>query len=109
MADLRSQQISLWRKQDYLLLVSGQGISEFGTQISDLAFILLVLLLTGSPAQVGFGSLPLGVALAGILIQNFGVVAAVLIISGARIFIAAITTLNSSVRYAPPVARVQVK
>ncbi len=52
--DVCIQRVSLWRNRDYLLLVSGQGISEFGTQISDLAFILLVLMLTGSPAQVGF-------------------------------------------------------
>ncbi len=44
---------SLWRNRDYLLLWSGQTISSFGTQISGFAFPLLVLFLTGSPAQAG--------------------------------------------------------
>ena len=45
---------SLWRNRDYLLLWSGQMISSVGTQVSGLAFPLLALLLTGSPAQAGF-------------------------------------------------------
>ncbi len=49
-----SRPASLWRNRDYLLLWSGQGISNVGTQVSGLAFPLLVLLLTGSPAQAGF-------------------------------------------------------
>jgi len=44
---------SLWRNRDYLLLWSGQAVSSFGSQISGLAFPLLVLALTGSPAQAG--------------------------------------------------------
>ncbi len=64
---------------------------------------------TGIGGVIVFGSIPLGVALTGILIQKFGVVATVLIISGARIFIAAVTTLNSSVRNAPTGASGQVK
>ncbi|HXR65845.1 MAG TPA: MFS transporter [Ktedonobacteraceae bacterium] len=44
---------SLWRNQAYMLLWSGQVISSVGTQISDLALPLLVLYLTGSPAQAG--------------------------------------------------------
>ncbi|HJT58369.1 MAG TPA: MFS transporter [Ktedonobacteraceae bacterium] len=51
---MSTQRISLWRNRDYLLLVSGQTISSMGTEVSDLAYILLVLALTGSPAQVGF-------------------------------------------------------
>lgn len=45
---------SLWRNRDYLLLWSGQMVSSVGTQVSGLAFPLLALLLTGSPAQAGF-------------------------------------------------------
>ncbi len=44
---------SLWRNRNYLLLWSGQIVSLTGTGISQLAFPLLVLALTGSPAQAG--------------------------------------------------------
>lgn len=47
---------SLWRNQDYLLLWSGQAVSSVGTEVSQLAFPLLILALTGSPAQAGFAS-----------------------------------------------------
>jgi predicted MFS family arabinose efflux permease len=43
----------LWHNRDYLLLWSGQLISSIGTQISQLAFPLLVLAITFSPAQAG--------------------------------------------------------
>lgn len=46
--------LPLWQNRDYLLLWSGQAISVLGTQVSQLAFPLLVLSLTGSPAQAGF-------------------------------------------------------
>jgi predicted MFS family arabinose efflux permease len=46
--------IPLWQNRDYLLLWCGQTISVLGTQVSQLAFPLLVLTLTGSPAQAGF-------------------------------------------------------
>jgi MFS family permease len=49
-----SHPTSLWRNRDYLLLWSGQIISSVGTQVSGLAFPLLALLLTASPAQAGF-------------------------------------------------------
>jgi MFS family permease len=45
---------SLWRNRDYLLLWSGQTISGVGSRVSGIAFPLLVLLLTNSPAQAGF-------------------------------------------------------
>jgi MFS family permease len=45
---------SLWRNRNYLLLWSGQAVSVVGTQLSQLAFPLLVLALTGSAAQAGF-------------------------------------------------------
>ena len=43
----------LWHNRDYLLLWSGQLLSHIGTQISQLAFPLLVLALTFSPVQAG--------------------------------------------------------
>lgn len=45
--------VPLWRNRDYLLLVGGQAISDAGSEVSDLAYILLILAITGSPAQVG--------------------------------------------------------
>src|SRR5262249_6352872 len=48
------QPLSLWRNRDFLLLWSGQSISAAGTEIALLAYPLLVLALTNSPAQAGF-------------------------------------------------------
>src|SRR5438045_8878527 len=45
--------VPLWRNRDFLLLVSGQAVSSVGSQISLVAFPLLVLALTNSPAQAG--------------------------------------------------------
>ena len=45
--------VPLWRNRDFLLLMSGQGISAIGTQVSQFAFPLLILALTRSPAQTG--------------------------------------------------------
>ena len=47
------QRQSLWRNRDYMLLWSGQLVSSVGTQVSQLAFPLLILGLTHSPAQAG--------------------------------------------------------
>src|SRR5581483_6584116 len=44
----------LFLNGNYMLLWSGQTISSMGTQASNLAFPLFVLLLTGSAAQAGF-------------------------------------------------------
>lgn len=44
---------SLWRNRDYVLLWSGQAISTIGSSVSELAFPLLVLAITRSPAQAG--------------------------------------------------------
>src|SRR5436305_15164836 len=45
--------IPLWRNRDYMLLWSGQMISSIGTRVSLLAFPLLILAITHSPAQAG--------------------------------------------------------
>lgn len=44
---------SLWRNRDYLLLWSGQTLSNIGSGVSRIAYPLLVLAITGSPAQAG--------------------------------------------------------
>ncbi len=44
---------SLWRNKDFLLLWSGQLISTTGSGITEIAFPLLILAVTGSPAQAG--------------------------------------------------------
>src|SRR5256885_13480401 len=45
---------SVWHNRDYVLLWSGQALSDIGGAVSELAFPLLVLALTHSPAQAGF-------------------------------------------------------
>ncbi len=50
----RKRPVPLWRNLDYMLLWSGQTVSTIGTEVSTLAFPLLILTLTGSPAQAGF-------------------------------------------------------
>ena len=45
---------SLSRNRDYMLLWSGQALSDIGGAIAELAFPLLVLAVTHSPAQAGF-------------------------------------------------------
>src|ERR1700674_5365235 len=47
------KRIPLWRNRDYMLLWSGQIVSSVGTRVSQLAFPLLVLAITHSPAQAG--------------------------------------------------------
>ncbi|MGH3993940.1 MAG: MFS transporter, partial [Pseudonocardiaceae bacterium] len=44
---------SLWRNRDFMLLWSGQVVSTIGIRVSSLAYPLLVLAMTGSPAQAG--------------------------------------------------------
>jgi MFS family permease len=48
--------VPLWRNRDYLLLWGGQAVSSVGGEASNLAFPLLILALTHSPAQAGFAS-----------------------------------------------------
>jgi MFS family permease len=68
---------SLWRNRDYLLLWSGQALSDIGGEMSDLALPLLVLAVTHSPAQTGLvaalSALPaIGVGLpAGVLVDRW--------------------------------------
>jgi hypothetical protein len=55
--------VPLRRNRDFNLLWTGQVVSDLGTRISSIAFPLLVLALTGSPAKAGIvgfaGTLPL--------------------------------------------------
>lgn len=44
----------VWHNRDYLLLQGGQVVSYVGSNVQALAVPLLVLTLTGSPAQAGF-------------------------------------------------------
>lgn len=43
----------LWRQRDYMLVWAGQTVSALGSSVSGLAFPLLILALTHSPAQAG--------------------------------------------------------
>lgn len=53
---------ALWRNHDYVLLWMGQSISSLGTGISQVAFPLLIFVLTNNPALAGLlfsaGQLP---------------------------------------------------
>lgn len=51
--NINTPQRSLWRNQAYMLLWGGQIISALGSQVTNVALPLLVLYLTGSPAQAG--------------------------------------------------------
>jgi len=53
--------VPLWRNRDFTLLLTGRLLSTIGSQVSAIAYPLLVLALTGSPAKVGI------VAFAGLL------------------------------------------
>jgi MFS family permease len=44
---------SLWRNRDFVLLQAGQLLSALGTQATTIAYPLLVLAVSGSPAQAG--------------------------------------------------------
>jgi MFS family permease len=50
----KTSRFTLWRIRDYMLLWSGQVVSNVGTQVSTLAFPLLILAITHSPALAGF-------------------------------------------------------
>lgn len=51
--DTPAKPASLWRNRDYLLLWGGQTLSNIGSGVSRIAYPLLVLAITGSPAQAG--------------------------------------------------------
>jgi MFS family permease len=48
--------VPLSRNRDFVLLWTGQAVSVFGTRVAAIAYPLLVLSLTGSPAKVGLVS-----------------------------------------------------
>ncbi len=52
-SEQKLSRFSLWRNRDYMLLWSGQLVSNTGSQVSQLAFPLLILALTHSPAVAG--------------------------------------------------------
>ena len=53
---------ALWRNHDYMVLWTGQSLSSLGTGISQVAFPILIFVLTNNPAMAGFifsvGQLP---------------------------------------------------
>ncbi|MGN6812650.1 MAG: MFS transporter [Thermomicrobiales bacterium] len=65
---------SLLRNRDYLILLGGQAVSAFGSQASQLALPLLILAVTGSPAQAGIVG-----ALRGLAYLLFGLPAGALV------------------------------
>lgn len=44
---------TIWRNRDFRLVWSGQALSEFGNGVSQLAYPLLMLAITGSPTAAG--------------------------------------------------------
>src|SRR5713101_9557655 len=52
-AKAADQPVPLWRNRDFLLLLGGQAVSSAGSQVSLLAFPLLILAVTRSPVQAG--------------------------------------------------------
>lgn len=44
---------SLWKQRNFMLLLGGQFVSYIGTEVSSITLPLIVLALTGSPAQAG--------------------------------------------------------
>ena len=69
--------VPLRRNRDYMLVWAGQAVSELGSQISTVAYVLLVLALTHSPAKAGIVGLaatlplPLLALPAGMLADHF--------------------------------------
>ena len=99
-----------------MLLWSGQVVSNVGTQVSQLAFPLLILALTGSAAQAGFPgalralpylffSLP-----AGALIDRWDRKRTMIICDAGRaISLASFASANARQRQAPRPARNRVR
>src|SRR5947209_19773727 len=69
--------VPLRRNRDYMLVWAGEGVSELGSQVSTVAYPLLVLALTHSPAEAGVVGLaatlplPLLALPAGMLADHF--------------------------------------
>src|SRR5690242_16917650 len=69
--------VPLRRNRDYMLVWAGQAVSELGSQVSTVAYPLLVLALTHSPAKAGVVGLaatlplPLLALPAGVLADRF--------------------------------------
>lgn len=51
--EIQQRIVPLWRNRDYILLMGGQGVSAIGSQVSWIAFPLLIFVLTHSAAQTG--------------------------------------------------------
>lgn len=87
---MRAAELPLRRNRDFNLLWSGQVISDLGGRISGIAFPLLVLATTGSPAKAGVvaaaGSLPLLVLTlpAGALVDRWDRKRVMIVADGAR-------------------------
>jgi MFS family permease len=81
----------LWRNRDFLLLWNGQLVSAIGSQVSLLAFPLLVLAITHSPAQAGLvgaaHSLPFAILClpAGALVDRWDRKRVMLLCDGGRV------------------------
>src|SRR5262245_30416225 len=65
---------SLTKNRDYTILLSGQVVSDLGSWISQIAYPLLFLTITGSPLQAG-----LSLALANLPTFLFGIPSGVII------------------------------
>ncbi len=51
----RAASASLWRNRDYMLFWGGRTVSALGSSMSGIAFPLVILALTRSPALAGLG------------------------------------------------------
>ena len=81
---------SLWKQRNFMLLWSGQLVSWVGTEVSGIALPLIVLTLTGSPAQAG------GVAaIRGLVYVFWAIPAGVLIDRWDRKIVMAVANLGS--------------
>jgi MFS family permease len=82
--------VPLRRNRDYMLVWAGQCVSELGSQVSTVAYPLLVLALTGSPAETGVVGLaatlplPLLALPAGMLADHFDRKRLMLVCDGVR-------------------------
>ena len=100
MHDLTPKLVPLRRNRDFVLLLAGRLLSAIGSQVSAIAYPLLVLALTGSPAKAGIvafaGLIPhaaLGL-LAGVAVDRWNRKRVMIAADGVRaLAIAALATL----------------